>query len=254
MLGLNDDLLVVMTRKILATSGGFIQRKATGGHEPGGLMLKALELTGKERPRVTFIMTASGDDSAYLATMYSAMSRVSCEVDHLSLFMMPNHNPADLIGKSDIVWVGGGSVVNLLAVWRAHGLDAIMHDAWDQGTILAGVSAGSICWHVGGPTDSYGKELRPALDGLALLPYGNGVHYDSEAQRRPLVHDLVHKELLPLTYATDDRIGILYENTEPVAVYSDYEVDPLTGPAAYRVEKVGKEVVETRMPVGKIEL
>lgn len=241
-----------MTRRILATSGGFIQRRATGGHEPGGLMLKALELTGKERPRVTFVMTASGDDPAYLATMYSAMSRVSCEVDHLNLFTMPNHNPAEIIGHSDVVWVGGGSVVNLLAVWRAHGLDKIMHDAWDQGTILAGVSAGSICWHVGGPTDSFGKELKPALNGLGLLPYGNGVHYDSEPGRRPLVHELVQHALLPTTYATDDHVGILYHNTEAVEVFADSDVDPINGPAAYRIDKVGVDVVETRLPIGPI--
>ena len=184
--------------------------------------------------------------------MYSAMSRVSCEVDHLSLFTMPNHNPAEIIGHSDVVWVGGGSVVNLLAVWRAHGLDKIMHDAWDQGVILAGVSAGSICWHEGGPTDSFGKELKPALNGLGLLPYGNGVHYDSEPGRRPLVHELVHHALLPTTYATDDHVGILYENTEAVAVFADSDVDPANGPAAYRIEKAGTEVIETRLPVGPI--
>ena len=241
-----------MTRRILATSGGFVPRKATDGYLPGGLMLKALELTGKERPKVTFIMTASGDDSTYLATMYSAMSHVSADVDHLALFPAPNHIPAEIIGKSDLIWVGGGSVANLLAVWRAHHLDQLLHDAWDQGTILAGVSAGSICWHIGGPTDSFGKELKPVLTGLALLPYGNGVHYDSELGRRPAVHELVKNELLPRTYATDDHIGILYEGTEPIEVFSDSETDPLTGPAAYLIEKVGHEVQETRLPIGVI--
>jgi peptidase E len=242
-----------MTKRILATSGGFVPRKATDGYQPGGLMLKALELTGKERPKVTFIMTASGDDSTYLATMYSAMSQVSADVDHLALFSAPNHKPAEIIGKSDLVWVGGGSVANLLAVWRAHELDQILHDAWDQGTILAGVSAGSICWHIGGPTDSFGKELKPVLTGLALLPYGNGVHYDSEIGRRPAVHELVQHELLPRTYATDDHIGILYQGTEPIEVIADSEVDPVTGPAAYMIEKIGHEVTEIRLPVGPIK-
>lgn len=241
-----------MTRKILATSGGFLSRKATGGYEPGGLMLKALELTRKERPRVTLIMTASGDDPQYLATIYSALSRTSCDVDHLSLFTMPNHNPATIIGNSDLIWVGGGSVVNLLAVWRAHELDHLLHDAWDQGTILAGVSAGSICWHTGGPTDSFGKELKPALNGLGFLPYGNGVHYDSEVGRRPLVHELVQHELLPLTYATDDHVGILYENTDAVEVICDSDVNPVDGPSAYRIEKVNTDVAETRLPIGRI--
>lgn len=241
-----------MTRRILATSGGFINRTSASGHLPGGIMLRALELSEKQRPRVTFIMTASGDDPGYLADMYSAMSGLSCDVNHLSLFTMPNHNPAEIIERSDVIWVGGGSVVNLLAVWRAHQLDLLLHDAWDRGTVLAGVSAGSICWHTGGPTDSFGKELKPALNGLALLPFGNGVHYDSEPGRRPLVHELVRTELLPMTYATDDHVGILYTNTEATEVIADTDVNPESGPAAYKIEKVGSDIVETRIPVGPI--
>ena len=121
--------------------------------------------------------------------------------------------------------------------------------------VLAGASAGSICWHAGGTTDSYGPELRPELAGLGLLPWGNGVHYDSEPRRRPLIHKLVAEATLPTTYCTDDRIGILYEGTEPVRVIADkldLGPDPLTGPAAYRVEAVTVNgtvtVTETRLP------
>jgi peptidase E len=91
----------------------------------------------------------------------------------------------------------GGSVVNLLAVWRAHGLDAVFRRVWEAGVVLAGVSAGSLCWHVGGSTDSFGPQLRPVTDCLGLLPYGNAPHYDSEAQRRPLTHRLVADGTLP---------------------------------------------------------
>ena len=91
----------------------------------------------------------------------------------------------------DVIWVGGGSVANLLAVWRVHGLDEVLRECWESGVVLGGVSAGSICWYVGGPTDSYGTDLRVSPPGLGLLPYGNGVHYDSEEQRRPLLHALV---------------------------------------------------------------
>ena len=90
-----------------------------------------------------------------------------------------------------MVWVGGGSVANLLALWRLHGLDQSFRQAWEAGVVLSGVSAGSICWHVGGTTDSFGPDLRPVTNGLAFLPYSNGVHYDSEAQRRPLYQRLV---------------------------------------------------------------
>jgi peptidase E len=165
---------------------------------------------------------------------------------------MPNREPEEVLGRSDLVWVGGGSVANLLALWRLHGVDTAMRAAWERGTILGGVSAGSICWHVGGPTDSFGPTLQVVTDGLALLPYGNGVHYDSEEQRRPLLQQLVGEGRLPTSYATDDRVGILYEGEDPVSVLADVDADPVSGPAAYRIERVGGDVIETRLPVGPI--
>ena len=236
-------------RLILATSGGFIPHDQGNSMRPGATFLKALELTGKERPKVCFVMTASGDDSRYLAASYEALSDYSCDVTHLSLFTMPNAKVEDRICGSDLVWVGGGSVANLLSLWRLHGVDDAMRQAWEQGTILAGVSAGSLCWHTGGPTDSFGLKLRPITNGLAFLPYGNGVHYDSEEQRRPLLHSIVGEGTLPLSFATDDGVGILYEGTTPVEVISDR---PETKAAAYRIEKIGNDVVETRLEVGLI--
>jgi peptidase E len=240
------------TRRILATSGGFLATDRWGVLRPGGLMLEALRLTGAERPRVCLVMTASGDDASYLARSYAALGALGCDVDHLALFTMPNRDPEEVLGRSDLVWVGGGSVANLLALWRLHGVDTAMRAAWERGTILAGVSAGSICWHVGGPTDSFGPTLRVVTDGLALLPYGNGVHYDSEEQRRPLLQRVVGDGLLPTSYATDDRIGILYEGDEAVRVIADVDVEVETGPAAYRIERAGADVVETRLPVGPL--
>ena len=239
------------TRRILATSGGFLPTERWDVARPGAIMAEALRLTGKTRPRVTLVMTASGDDRGYLLRTYSAFTGWSVDVQHLELFSQPNLEPRDAILGSDVVWVGGGSVTNLLAVWRVHGLDTLFAEAWDAGIVLAGVSAGSLCWHVGGTTDSFGPHLRAVTDGLALLPYGNGVHYDSEAQRRPLLHSLVAEGTLPLSYATDDGIGVLYEGVEPVAVVSDEPVADV-GPAAYRVERVGTEVVETRLGVGAV--
>ena len=213
-------------------------------------MLEALRLSGAERPRVLLVMTATGDNDHYLSMMYSALSNAHCDVDHLALFTQPNRLPAQALGAADVVWVGGGSVANLLALWRLHGVDEAMADAWERGAILGGVSAGSICWHVGGTTDSFGAELRPVVNGLALLPYGNGVHYDSEEQRRPLLHSLVRDQVLPMSYATDDGVGILYEGLEPVEVISDRAADSTS--AAYRVELVGGTVVESTLPVGRI--
>ena len=238
-------------RRILASSGGFVGTGLWGVMRPGRIMLRALELSGADRPRVCLVMTASGDDHQYLTTMYSALSDVGCDVDHLALFPQPNRPPDEVLGRADVIWVGGGSVANLLALWRLHGVDEAMTDAWHRGAVLGGVSAGSICWHVGGPTDSFGAELQAVTNGLCLLPYGNGVHYDSEEQRRPLMHRLVGEEVLPLSYATDDQVGILYEGIEPIEVVVDVEVAP-DGPAAYRVERAGDVVEETRLPVGRI--
>jgi peptidase E len=236
------------TRRILATSGGFLPVGRWGVVRPGNLMLEALRLSGRDRPRVCLLMTASGDDHGYLARSYAALTGIA-DVDHLALFTMPNRDPDEILGRSDVVWVGGGSVANLLALWRLHGIDDLLRDAWERGVVLAGVSAGSICWHVGGPTDSFGPALRPVTNGLALVPYGNGVHYDSEAQRRPLVHELVADGTLPTCYATDDGIGILYEGDEAVAVLAD---DPASTSAAYRIERRGGAAHETRLAVGPI--
>ncbi len=242
-----------MGRRILATSGGFMATDRWGVMRPGPMLLEALRRTGADRPRVCLVMTASGDDSSYLARSYSALGSVGCDVDHLALFTMPNHDPEELLARSDLVWVGGGSVANLLTLWRLHGVDVAMRGAWESGAILAGVSAGSICWHVGGPTDSFGPALQVVDNALGMLPYGNGVHYDSEEQRRPLLQSVVAQGILPTSYATDDRVGIWYENDEATEVVSDLpESDPNSGPAAYRIERLGDETQETRLPVGPV--
>jgi peptidase E len=215
------------------------------------MLLDAVALTGKDRPRVCLVFTATGDADLYYARCYEAFNNAGCDVTELRLFTQPSADPAERLCGSDLVWVGGGSVANLLALWRLHGVDAAMRDAWTKGVILAGVSAGSLCWHDGGTTDSYGPILRPITNALGFLPYANGVHYDAEEQRRPLLHQLMKDHTLgPLGFSTDNRVGIWYEGTEPTAVVADVDVDPDTGPAAYRVELVGGEIEETRVAVG----
>jgi len=239
------------TRRILATSAGFLPTDRWGVMKPGPMLVDALRRTGAQRPRVCLVMTASGDDASYLSRSYAALASVGCDVDHLALFTMPNRDPEEILARSDLVWVGGGSVANLLSLWRLHGVDIAMRAAAERGTILAGVSAGSICWHVGGPTDSFGPTLEVVTDALGMLPFGNGVHYDSEEQRRPLLQRSVAEGTLPTSYATDDRVGIWYEGDEAVEIVSDIpDADPDDGPAAYRVESVGGTAVETRLPIG----
>jgi peptidase E len=199
---------------------------------------------------VLFVLTASGDNPSYLATTYQAVSSLGVDADHLALFTQPNVPVDEAFGRADLVWVGGGSVANLLALWRLHGVDVAAKDAWDRGVVLGGVSAGSICWHVGGPTDSFGPKLETVTNGLALLPYGNGVHYDTEAQRRPLLHSLVRDETLPISYATDDHAAVIYEGIDPVEIVVD---TPDSKAKGYRVELAAGEVNETVLEPGRLD-
>lgn len=239
-------------RRIMGTSGGFLPRDRWDLSKPGPTLLRMLELSKKDRPRLCFILTASGDNSGYLARSYEAMTDIGCDVTHLQLFTQPNASVREQILKSDVIWVGGGSVANLLALWKLHEVDLALREAYENGVVLGGVSAGSICWHQGGPTDSFGPDLRTVTNGLGLLPYGNAVHYDSEAQRRPLAHELVQNQTFETIYATDDGIGILYENEIPVEVISDKPDNP-EGPAAYIIEKINGAVQETRLNVGLLK-
>jgi peptidase E len=217
----------------------------------GTMLRDALALTDKVRPRVCLVNTAAGDSLTYYAMSYEAFNAAGCDVTELKVFPQPSADPEERLCGSGLVWVGGGSVANLLALWRLHGIDSAMSDAWERGVILGGVSAGSICWHLGGTTDSFGPTLQPVTNALGFLPYANGVHYDGEKQRRPLLHQLMVSEVLaPLAYATDDSVGLWYEGTDATTVVSDAPVDPLNGPAAYRVVLVDGEVEETRFGVG----
>ncbi len=232
--------------RILATSGGFLPSDVTPYEwRRGPLIELAIQLAGDpDRPRFCYLGTASGDAVVGTAAFYGAFAGSDVRTSHLDLFTMPNvPDPRAHLLAQDVVWVGGGSVANLLAVWRTHGLDEVLRECWEQGVVLAGVSAGSICWYLGGPTDSFGFDLRPSPPGLGLLPYGNGVHYDSEDQRRPLLHRLVGEQVLPTSHATDDGVGIVYEGTEIAEVVADRP-----GVAAYVVERCPDgSVEETRL-------
>jgi peptidase E len=190
------------------------------------------------------VLTAQGDDPAAYGRVYVALAQDMPDVrtSHLALFPMPSVPDvrAHLL-DADVVWVGGGSVANLLAVWRAHGLGDVFREAWEAGVVLGGVSAGSLCWHTGGTTDSFGPDLRPVTNGLGLLPHSNTPHYDSEPQRRPLYQRLVADGVLAPGWATDDGVGLHFRGTELAEVVADRP-----GVHAWRVEPgPGGTVVET---------
>lgn len=164
---------------ILATSGGFRPGRRTSWRV-GPMIEHALALAGSPaRPKFCYVGTAMGDSPAYTAAVSQAFLGRDVQLSALAAFPMPSVDDvrAHLLAQ-DVVWVGGGSVAGLLAMWRLHGWDTIFREVWEAGVVLGGVSAGSLCWHVGGTTDSFGPELRPVTNGLALLPHSNGVHYD----------------------------------------------------------------------------
>ncbi|MDF8264982.1 Type 1 glutamine amidotransferase-like domain-containing protein [Luteipulveratus flavus] len=232
---------------ILATSGGLKEGRHTFW-ELSALSTYAVDLAGVSgrAPKVCFLATALGDNEAVLARLHDAARVAGWQSSHVQLFPMPNVPDvrAHLL-EQDVVWVMGGSVAGLLAMWQLHGVGEAMRAAWEAGVVLTGVSAGSICWHVGGTTDSFGPDLRPVTNGLALLPYSNGVHYDAEEQRRPLFESLIADGTLPSGYATDNGVGLVYRGTELVEAVS--EID---GKGAFFVERAADgTATETRLDV-----
>ena len=232
---------------ILATSAFFRPgRYGPLSLRPGAIHRFAAELAGNTAaPKICVLAQATGDPEARIGAFYSAFAGTEFTMSHLQLFPMPN--VVDIRGhllSQDIVWVDGGSVANLCAVWRVHGVDEILHEAWQAGVVMSGVSAGSICWHRGGSTDSYGLELRGFTGGLGWLPYSNGVHYDAEVQRRPKMHELIGEGTLGDGYATDDGAGLVYRGTELVEVVADRP-----GPLGYELTRAADgTVTETPLP------
>lgn len=229
---------------IVATSIGFRQKVAgviTAG--PTYPFLAQLANAGP-RPRICVIATAVGDDPATLIRAYSALSGLGMQVSHLALYPMPNVEDIRAhLRNQDVIWVGGGSVANLLALWRVHGLDEILYDCWQAGVVLSGVSAGSLCWHVGGTTDSFGLPLRPVTNGLGFLPWANSVHHDGEEQRRPTIHRLVGDGTLPDAYASDDGVALVYRGTALDEVVTEVE-----GKQGWRITRTDHGVCEEPLP------
>jgi dipeptidase E len=190
-----------------------------------------LDLSGRERPRICMLATASGENPSGLASFYATFAR-HADPTHLDLF---GRRIADIEGfllEQDVIYVGGGNTANMLAIWRLHGVDKVLKKAWESGVVLAGWSAGANCWFEGSSTDSFGPGLDPLKDGLRFLPGSFCPHYDSESLRRPRYEELVGTGALPDGFAADDGVGLLFEGRQLVEA-----VASLPGQHAYRVER-----------------
>ncbi len=199
-----------------------------------------LSRSSTPRPQVVFLGTATGDSPAAIVAFHEAFSRRDCEPSHVRLFGVPDH-PAEAVAAADVVWVGGGNTANMLAVWRLHGIDRALREAWERGAVLGGVSAGANCWFEACVTDSFSLELDGLRDGLGLLAGSFCPHYDGEERRRPVYQRLV-ADSFPAGIACDDFAAAWFEGTELREI-----VASRPGAGGYRVTAEGEEPLETRM-------
>ncbi|MEP6798920.1 MAG: peptidase E [Lapillicoccus sp.] len=207
-------------RQIFAFSG--LLTRADDRLDNSHLTAHALSLVdpgrrGSRRLRVCYLPTAVGDSAQAVASERESFAKRWPDVDLSVLTLFTQPSVPDVRGHlldQDLLLVEGGSVVNLMAVWRAHGLPEILRDCWEVGVVLAGASAGSLCWHTGGPTDSFSDDLAPFTDGLGLVPFSNGVHDDfGDQPRRATYRRLVAQGRLDAGYASEDGVGLHYVGT-----------------------------------------
>jgi dipeptidase E len=222
--------------------GGFLM-------EPENPLLDdfVLGLARRQAARVCFIPTAAADSARSIARFYRAFS-AKCVATDLTLFEQPalprrparTEDLADFVAQQDVFYVGGGNTAHLLALWRIHGLDRLLRDAWEKGAVLAGVSAGMICWFQASVTDSFGG-VAPLHDGLGFLDGSACPHYDGEALRRPKYQALI-AEGFPAGYAADDGAALHFTGTALSEVVSSRPQA-----SAYRVELRDGQIAEERL-------
>jgi peptidase E len=221
-------------RQIVAFGGGGFSMEA------GNPLMDdyVLSLANGPRPRVCFLPSASGDADHYIVRFYRAFAADRCEPSHVSLFRREHgvFNMREHLLAQDLIYVGGGSVVSLLGVWRAHGLDAVLREAWEAGVVLCGLSAGSLCWFREGVTAFHGPP--EPVRGLGLLPHSNAVHYGTPA-RREAYHRLL-AEGMSAGYACEDGAALHFVGEDLARVVSSRPQA-----RAYRVQALEGRVVET---------
>jgi dipeptidase E len=195
-----------------------------------------LSLSPAERPCVCLVPTPSGDSDRGIAAFFEAFSTRRCEPSCLRLFGVPD-DPVRHLSIQDVIYVCGGNTANALAIWRVHGVDVALREAWERGAVLGGPSAGANCWFECSVTDSFGQDLAPLHDGLGLLSASFCPHYDGEELRRPRYQALV-ADGFPSGYAADDHAAFHFVGTELREV-----VSARAGATGYRVEP------DTEMPL-----
>jgi peptidase E len=205
------------------------------------LIAHVVGVAGKDAPRVCVVPTASAESAEVVLGIYGLLPPEA--VPSCARFIpWPPADLRELILEQDVIFVCGGNTANMLAVWRVHGLDRILREAWEAGIVLTGWSAGMICWFEAGVTDSFGPRLEGMRDGLGFLPGSACPHYDGEELRRPVYTRLVAEKGFPPGVAADDGVGLHYVGTELAEVVTVRE-----GAAAYRVDPAGESRLDARL-------
>jgi peptidase E len=227
----------------MVVGGGAFGHDTHGGALEDHWLTTARAINGRDRPRVSFIATATGDDESVIDHFHDVFGEAA-ETSHLALFDRTVEDIEGFLLAQDAVYVSGGNTASMLAVWGVHGVDAALRRAHEAGVLLAGRSAGGLCWFEGGTTDSFGPRLAALTGGLGLIPGSHCPHYDGELERRPTYHAMVGRGELPGGIAVDDFAAAVFDGPELVEV-----VAARAGPAAYRVERSSGGVIETTLPV-----
>jgi peptidase E len=201
----------------------------------------ALGLAARQPPRVLWVGTAGNEDPWYTLTFLDAMEGRAESVRRIEVFPWPPDDLRERVLGSDVIWVSGGNTANALALWRVHGIDALLREAWEAGAVLCGPSAGGICWFEASVTDSFGPQLEGMRDGLGFLAGSMCPHYDGEERRRPVYTELVRGGF-PAGYAADDGVGLHYVGTELHEAVRDRD-----NASAWRVDRDGETKVEARL-------
>ena len=198
-------------RQIIALGGGGFSM------EPDNLALDRyiLRQSTKDKPKVCFLPTASGDADGYILNFYKAFSTLNCQPSYLSLFRLPSADLEGYILEKDILYVGGGNTRSLMALWREWGLDGFLRKAYEAGVILAGISAGANCWFEECTTDSVPGDLT-ILPCLGLLPGSFCPHYDGEKERQPAFHKMIREEKIKPGWAVTNSAAVHFVDEKPV--------------------------------------
>ena len=194
-------------RQIIAIGGGGFNKNGKSLSDTISLEQYFLNQTGSKHPKVCFIPTASGESQPYIVNFYQEFSKLNCKPSHLSLFKPPTADLESFILEHDAIFVGGGNTKSMLVLWKEWHLDNYLRKAWEHGIVLAGVSAGSICWFEQGVTDSIPGALT-VIRGLGFLEGSNCPHYDGEKERKPAYHKLMAEDKISAGLAIDDNVAV----------------------------------------------